>query len=93
MRVICAAAIAAMLAGPVYGQSQAKAPPGAPAAPPKSQRDIAAEAAAQRAYQNSLRAIPDQPAADPWGGARSLEAPKVAAKPTVKRVKDPGAPN
>jgi hypothetical protein len=80
-RIICAAAVIATLAGPAYGQiSGQNKTPGPPPAPPKSQQEIEAERAAERAYKNSLRAIPDQPPADPWGNARSLEAPKAAAK-------------
>jgi hypothetical protein len=91
MRVICTAAMIALLAGPAYGQSQSKAPPGPPPPPPKSQQEIQADKAAERAYESSLRNIPDQPAADPWGGARSLDAPK--AKTVAKRTKNAGAPN
>jgi hypothetical protein len=91
MRVICALAMmVALLAGPAYGQSQ-KAPPGPPPPPPKSQQEIEADKAAERAYQSSLRNIPDQPAADPWGNARSLDAPK--AKTVAKRAKNASAPN
>ena len=73
MRVICTAAMIALLAGPAYGQSQSKAPPGPPPPPPKSQQEIQADKAAERAYQSSLRNIPDQPPADPWGGARNID--------------------
>src|SRR5271169_5791974 len=80
-RIISAAAMIAMLAGPAYGQvgGQNKTP-GPPPAPPKSQQEIEAERAAERAYKNSLRNIPDQPPADPWGNARSLDAPKAVPK-------------
>lgn len=81
MRVVCAAAMIAMLAGPVYAQSQGRGQtPGPPPPPPKSQQEIDAERAAERAYKNSLGNIPDQPPADPWGNARSMDAPKTAAK-------------
>jgi hypothetical protein len=83
MRVVCAAAMIAMLAGPVYAQSQGKGQtPGPPPPPPKSQQEIDAERAAERAYKNSLGNIPDQPPADPWGNARSMDAPKTAAAKT-----------
>jgi hypothetical protein len=81
MRVLLAAAMIALLAGSAYAQSQVKGQtPGPPPAAPKSQQEIEADRAAERAYRNSLRNIPDQPAADPWGNARSVEAPKAAAK-------------
>jgi hypothetical protein len=82
MRVLGAAAMIALLAGPAYAQSKT---PGPPPPPPKSQQEIEAERAAERAYKSSLGNIPDQPPADPWGNARSLDAPKAAAKtPAVK---------
>jgi hypothetical protein len=83
--------IALLLAGPAYAQ---KAAPPPPAQTPKSPSEIEAEKAADRAYKNSLRNIPDQPPADPWGGARSMEAPKSAAKDApAKRTKASGTPN
>jgi hypothetical protein len=87
MRVFYAAAMIALLAlaGPAYAQHAPK-PPGDT---PKTPQDLANDKAADKAYKKSLGNIPDQPPADPWGGARSLEAPKpvaraVAAKPHVK---------
>jgi hypothetical protein len=80
----------AMLAGPAYGQvGGPNKTPGPPPAPPKTQQEIDAERAAERAYKNSLHNIPDQPPADPWGNARSLDAPKAGAK-AKPRTKSPG---
>jgi len=46
------------------------------------------EKATENAYKRSLRNIPDQPAADPWGGARAVEEPKPVAKdPPGKKTK------
>ena len=92
MRVLRAAAmIALLLGGPAYAQ---KAAPPPVTQEPKSPSEIAAEKAADKAYKNSLRNIPDQPPADPWGGARSMEAPKSAAKDVpAKRTKASGTPN
>lgn len=87
MRAIYAAVMVALLAAPAHGQSQNKAPPGPPPPPPKSQQERQTEKAAQDAYENSLRNIPDQAPADPWGNARSLDAPKAVAKPAAKRAK------
>jgi hypothetical protein len=76
MRVLCAAAMIALLAGPAYAQHAPK-----PSAdPPKTPQELANDKAADKAYKKSLGNIPDQPPADPWGGARSLEAPKPVAK-------------
>jgi hypothetical protein len=92
MRVICAAAMIVMLAGPAYAQTS-KAPPGPPPPPPKSHQEIEAERAAERAYKDSLSNIPDKPAADPWGNARSVDAPKAAVKTPAKRAKTGNAAN
>jgi hypothetical protein len=93
MRVVCAAAMIAMLAGPVCAQSQSKGPtPGPPPPPPRSHQEIDAERAAERAYKNSLGNIPDKPPADPWGNARSLDAPKNAATTAAKTPAAPKPP-
>jgi len=86
MRVLRAAAIMTLLlAGPAYAQRGA---PAAPTDPPKSQTQIEQEKATENAYKRSLRNIPDQPAADPWGGARAVEEPKPVAKdPPGKKTK------
>lgn len=89
MRVLGTAAIIALiLAGPAYGQSTptAKPPPPPPEAA-KSQTERDSEKAADQAYKRSLGNIPDQPPADPWGIARSTDAPKAAAKVQTKRTK------
>ena len=78
MRVLgAAAAVAVLLAGPAYAGPGA---PSAPQDPPKSQTQIEQEKATDNAYKRSLGNIPDQPPADPWGGARAVEAPKPVAK-------------
>jgi hypothetical protein len=77
--------IALLVAGPAYAQ---RAAPAAPQEPPKSQTQIESEKASDKAYKNSLGNIPDQPPADPWGGARAVETPKSIAKdPPAKRTK------
>jgi hypothetical protein len=92
MRVLRAAAMIAVLAaGPAYAQ---KGAPAAPTDPPKSPSQIESEKSAERAYKNSLGNIPDQPAADPWGSARAVEAPKSGSKdPPAKRTKASGTMN
>jgi hypothetical protein len=90
MRVLRAAAmISLMVAGPAYAQ---KGAPPAPADPPKSPTQIESEKASDKAYKNSLRNIPDQPPADPWGGARAVEAP-ASKDPPAKRTKASGTTN
>jgi hypothetical protein len=77
MRVLRAAALlTVMLSGPVFAQG-AKPPP--PSEPPKSYGEIESEKSQDKAYKNSLRNIPDKPAADPWGGAHALDS---ASSPT-----------
>jgi hypothetical protein len=49
--------------------------------PAKSQEEKDAETAKQKAYQDSLKKIPDAKApSDPWGNVRSSDAPKDPAK-------------
>jgi hypothetical protein len=88
MRVIFAAAMIVILAGPAFAQiNGGKSPPGPPPPAPKSRQEIEAERAAERAYKDSLGNIPDKPAADPWGNARSIDAPKAATKAPAKPAK------
>ena len=89
MRIVLAAAVIAMLAVPAYAQGLVKgggAGPQPSSQAPKSPQEIEADRAAERAYKKSLGNIPDQPPADPWGSARSIDAPKTAAKtPAAKK--------
>ena len=84
--MVCAAAMMAMLAGPACAQSKA----------PKTLEEMMdaktpdqmeKEKAADRAYKDSLKKIPDAKApADPWGSARGADAPEEAAKtPAAKK--------
>jgi hypothetical protein len=80
MKVFCAAAMIAMLTGPVYAQSKPKTLEEMMNAKTPDQTEK--EQAAERAYKESLKKIPDAKApTDPWGNARSADAPKAAAKP------------
>ena len=48
--------------------------------PSKSPEEVEKEAAAQKAYKESLKKIPDAKApSDPWGTVRSADAPKTPA--------------
>ena len=86
MRVVGTAAMIVMLAGPVSAQS--KAPKTLEELQnAKTPEQIKKEQAADKAYKESLKKIPDAKApADPWGSARSMNAPNTAAKtPAAKR--------
>jgi hypothetical protein len=88
MRVICAAAaIIATLAGPVCAQSKAHKTL-EEMMDAKTPEQIEKEKAADRAYKDSLKKIPDVKApADPWGNARATDAPKAATKnPVAKKL-------
>jgi hypothetical protein len=80
MKVVFAAATIAILAGPAYAQSKAPATleeiMGA-----KTPEQIEKERATDKAYKESLKKIPDaKTPADPWGSARSADAPGAVAK-------------
>jgi hypothetical protein len=87
MRVLCAAAMIALLAGPAYAQLQKSVPKYGEAPVDKSPNEIEQDRAAERAYKRSLGNIPDQGPTDPWGNARSVDAPKAAAKPSPAKPK------
>jgi hypothetical protein len=100
MKVFRAAAIVALLAAPAYAQNAM--PRYGDVAKPKSPQEIEADKAADRAYKNSLGNIPDQAPTDPWGNARSVDAPKVDTKAAsksaaktapAKRTKTSSTPN
>jgi hypothetical protein len=87
MKILAAAAVLALLAGPAYAQSQS-VPRYGEADKKKSPQEIEAEREAERAYKRSLGNIPDQGPTDPWGNMRSDSAPKPAAKTApAKRAK------
>ena len=82
MRIFCAAAILALLAGPVFAQSKPVPRYGEDSS--KTPQEIAADKAAEKAYNKSLGNIPDQGPVDPWGNARSTNAPKNPPKSAAK---------
>ena len=82
MRVFCAVAIIALLAGPAFAQSQSVPQYGDLKG--KSPQEIAADKEAEKAYKKSLSNIPEQAPTDPWGNVRSDSAPKPAAKAAAK---------
>ena len=77
MKVFRVAALFVLLTGPAYAQmpNVNLLPPDKPA---KTEEQIEQEKQQQKAYQDSLKTIPDAKAAsDPWGNVRS-QAPKTA---------------
>jgi hypothetical protein len=86
MRVLHAAAVIALLAGPAYAQ-QKSVPKYGDVPADKTRSEIEDDRAAERAYKRSLGNIPDQTPTDPWGSARNLEAPKAVAKPAPAKPK------
>jgi hypothetical protein len=83
MRTFHIATLLALLVSPAYAQ--------APRfnlmqdAPTKTQEELDADAAREKAYKDSLSKIPNSKAsADPWGNVRS-DAPKDAAKPATTK--------
>lgn len=80
MRVLHAAAVIALLAGPAYAQ-QKPIPKYGDAPVEKTRNQIEEDRAAESAYKRSLGNIPNQTPTDPWGNARSVDAPKAVAKP------------
>ncbi len=91
MRILSAAAVIAVLAGPAYAQVpnvNLISP-----LPSKTAEEKEADAIRDKAYKESLRKIPDSKASlDPWGNVRSAETPKSAA-PAKPRTKTGTAAN
>jgi hypothetical protein len=85
MKMIGIVAVMALLAGPAWAQAPQPMQKYGDPDKEKSQADIAAEKAAQRAYERSLGNIPEQKSTDPWGAVRNDNAaPKAAAKAPAK---------
>jgi hypothetical protein len=85
MRVLRAAAIIALLAGPAYAQTGGEhVQRYGETSKPKSPQEIESEKQADKAYNNSLGNIPDKAPTDPWGNARGAEAPKQPTKAAGK---------
>lgn len=85
MRILGAAAMVALLAGPAYAQT-----PNVnliPELQSKSPEEKEADAIKEKAYKESLKKIPDaKGSSDPWGTVRSTDSPKTSApaKPRTK---------
>ena len=86
MRVLCAVAAIALLAGPAAYAQMPKMNL-MPEVKSKTPEQIEAEKERDKAYQESLRKIPDAKASsDPWGSVRS-DTPQASAKPAKPPAK------
>jgi hypothetical protein len=86
MRVLFAAIMIALLAGPASAQNAV--PRYGETDKEKSPQEKQAERDAEKAYQRSLGNIPEKASTDPWGAVRSDSPPKpAAASPTAKKAK------
>ena len=92
MRVLAAAAVIALMAGPAYAQGAV--PRYGETEKDKTPQQIEADKEAQRAYKRSLGNIPDQGPTDPWGNVRGESGPKPVAKTApAKRTKTGNSAN
>jgi hypothetical protein len=95
-KTLIAAGIVAMLTGSASAQ-QAPVQAYGEKDQDKTWAERQAEKEAERAYRRSLGNVPNKDPVDPWGNARSAEAPKPPAKAEAKAVAKPkakaGAPN
>jgi type II secretory pathway pseudopilin PulG len=83
MKVLGAAAMIMSMAGPVLAQ-QAPVQRYGEKDKEKTTNQLQQERDAERAYQRSLGSVPEKGPVDPWGNARSVEAPKGDAKAAAK---------
>ena len=86
MRILGAAAVIALLAGPAYAQMMPNVNL-IPEVVSKTPEEKEQEATQQKAYRESLKKIPDaKVTSDPWGNMRNVDTPKTSApaKPRTK---------
>ena len=88
MRAVVALVMIAFLSAPALAQDN-HVPRYGEADKEKTNSQKAADKAAQEAYQRSLGGIPDKGPTDPWGAARSTEAPKPAPAKAAKAKTKP----
>jgi hypothetical protein len=88
MRILSAAIMIALLAGPAAAQDK-PVPRYGETDKEKSPQEKQAERDAEKAYQRSLGNIPEKAGGtDPWGTVRNDSPPKpAAAAPTAKKTK------
>lgn len=79
MRTLGLATVIAFLTGPVYAQSTPNINL-IPELQSKSPEEKEADQVREKAYQESLKKIPNgQNASDPWGTVRSVDTPRTSA--------------
>src|SRR5882757_8569879 len=83
VRAFIAVAVIAALTGPALAQ-QAPIQRYGEKDKEKSYNEREQEKEAERAYKRSLGNVPEKGPVDPWGNARSVEAPKTDAKSAAK---------
>jgi hypothetical protein len=86
VRAFIAAAIIAALTGPGWAQQAPVQRYGEPDKE-KTFNEKEQDKEAERAYRRSLSNVPEKAAVDPWGNARSAEAPKQPAKAAPPKPK------
>ena len=84
MRVVLVLIMIAFLSAPALAQVDNHVPRYGEADKDKTNAQKASDKAAAEAYRRSLSNIPDQGTTDPWGAARSTEAPKPAQTKAAK---------
>ncbi|MFT4274746.1 MAG: hypothetical protein QM576_00190 [Rhodopseudomonas sp.] len=81
MKILYGVAVLALLAGPAFAQGEGPHVNLVPEIQHKTPEERAQDAIRQKAYQESLRKIPDAQAPnDPWGSVRATEAGQPKAK-------------
>jgi len=83
MRAVLALITIAFLSAPAFAQDN-HVPRYGEADKEKTNAQKAADKAAAEAYQRSMSGIPDKGPSDPWGAARSTEAPNPAPAKAAK---------
>jgi hypothetical protein len=78
MRLLGAAAIIALLAGPAVAQQEKPVPRYGDMGKDKTWGELQQEKEADQAYKRSLGNVPDKGPVDPWGNTRSAGEPKTA---------------
>jgi hypothetical protein len=83
MKLLRVAAVMTLMIGPAYAQMQTPSINLLADGPSKTPDEIEADQAKEKAYQDTLRKIPDAKTSnDPWGGVRSSDASKTSADKT-----------
>ena len=89
MRAVLALIMIASLSAPALAQVDNHVPRYGEEDKAKTNSEKAAEKAAQEAYKRSLGNIPEKGTTDPWGAARSTDAPKPAPAKAAKAKAKP----